>query len=57
MEPFYGTHQGGIVTSPQSHTYFAVLDVTTNDRRQLTDLLRRWTAIAANLASGRPHFR
>jgi deferrochelatase/peroxidase EfeB len=53
-EPFYGTHQGGIVTSPQSHTYFAALDVTTNDRRQLTDLLRSWTAIAANLTSGRP---
>ncbi|MGO9856540.1 MAG: Dyp-type peroxidase [Acidimicrobiales bacterium] len=53
-EPFFGTHQGGIVTPPQSHTYFAALDVTTNDRRQLTDLLRRWTAIAANLTSGRP---
>jgi deferrochelatase/peroxidase EfeB len=53
-EPFYGTHQGGIVTAPQSHTYFAVLDVTTNDRTQLTDLLRGWTALAANLVSGRP---
>ena len=53
-EPFYGTHQGGIITPPQSHTYFAVLDVTTNDRRRLTDLLQGWTAIAANLTSGRP---
>ena len=53
-EPFFGIHQGGIVTSPQSHTYFATLDVTTNDRRHLTDLLRSWTTIAANLTSGRP---
>jgi deferrochelatase/peroxidase EfeB len=53
-EPFYGTHQGGIVMPPQSHTYFAALDVTTNDRGRLTDLLERWTAIAANLTAGRP---
>jgi deferrochelatase/peroxidase EfeB len=56
IEPFYGTHQGGIITSPQSHTYFAALDVTTNDRKQLTALLRRWTTMAANLATGGPAF-
>jgi deferrochelatase/peroxidase EfeB len=53
-EPFYGTHQGGISTTPQRHTYFAVLNLTTTDRERLTDLLRKWTATAADLTSGRP---
>ena len=26
-EPFYGSHQGGIVTPTQAHTYFAAFDV------------------------------
>ncbi|MGO9027739.1 MAG: Dyp-type peroxidase [Acidimicrobiales bacterium] len=54
VEPFYGAHQGGVTTSPQSHTYFASLDVTTDQRGELAELLRSWTAIIANLTSGRP---
>jgi deferrochelatase/peroxidase EfeB len=53
VEPFYGLHQGGITTQPQSHTYFAALDVTTDRRNELAALLQSWTAVAANLTSGR----
>ncbi len=52
VEPFYGAHQGGITTTPQSHTSFAALDVTTDRRHQLVDLLRRWTTMAASLTQG-----
>lgn len=51
-EPFYGERQGGIITPPQSHTYFAALDFTATDRRKLMELLQRWTALAAGLTSG-----
>jgi len=53
IEPFYGTHQGGITTSGQSHTYFAALDVTTDERHELVKMLRNWTAIASNLTTGK----
>ena len=33
-EPFWGAHQGGIVTPPQSHTYFAAFDLTTDEARR-----------------------
>ena len=52
-EPFYGTHQGGITTSPQSSTYFAALDLDTGDRGDVEDLLGTWTNSAANLTAGR----
>jgi deferrochelatase/peroxidase EfeB len=51
--PFYGIHQGGISTPPQRHSYFAALDVTTDERRQLVQVLQAWTEVAANLCSGR----
>ena len=31
-EPFWGAHQGGIVTPVQAHTYFAAFDLTTDKR-------------------------
>jgi len=52
VEPFYGVHQGGILTSQQSHTYLAALDVTTERRQDLAGLLRHWTDIAARLSAG-----
>ncbi|HEY5271856.1 MAG TPA: Dyp-type peroxidase [Acidimicrobiales bacterium] len=53
-ESFYGSGpQGGIVTSAQSNTYFASLDVSTEKRRDLEDLLRSWSDAAADLAVGR----
>jgi len=53
-EPFYGAGpQSGIVTSAQSSTYFASLDVVTEKRQDLQDLLRAWSDGAANLATGK----
>jgi deferrochelatase/peroxidase EfeB len=53
-EPFYGIHQGGVTTTPQSHTYFAALDLATGKRTDVAELLRAWTDMAANLTAGRP---
>ncbi|MBB5413590.1 deferrochelatase/peroxidase EfeB [Paraburkholderia sp. HC6.4b] len=51
-EPFYGPHQGGIVTPQQSHTYVAALDLTTDKRDDVIALLRTWTEAAARLTQG-----
>ncbi len=53
VEPFYGVHQGGILTSPQRYTHLAAFDLTTNRRNDVADLLRHWTAIAFRLTQGR----
>src|SRR5471032_383684 len=52
VEPFYGVHQGGIVTPQQSHTYVAALDLTTDKREDVIALLRAWTDAAARLTLG-----
>ncbi|OAJ52368.1 peroxidase [Paraburkholderia ginsengiterrae] len=52
VEPFYGTHQGGIVTPQQSHTYVAALDLTTEKREDVIALLRAWTDAAARMTQG-----
>ncbi|WP_341316021.1 iron uptake transporter deferrochelatase/peroxidase subunit [Paraburkholderia sp. IMGN_8] len=52
VEPFYGAHQGGIVTPQQSHTYVAALDLTTDKRDDVIALLRAWTDAAARLTQG-----
>lgn len=52
LEPFYGLHQGGIVTPQQSHTYVAALDLTTDKRDDVIALLRTWTDTAARLTQG-----
>jgi deferrochelatase/peroxidase EfeB len=53
IEAFYGAHQGGIATSPQTHTYFAAFDVVADRTSELTDLLKTWTSVAANVTSGK----
>jgi deferrochelatase/peroxidase EfeB len=54
IEPFYGAGpQGGIVTSAQSNTYFASLDVSTERRQDVQDLLRSWSDGAASLTAGK----
>jgi hypothetical protein len=35
VEPFYGEHQGGIVTRTQAHTYLAAFDLTTTSRDKI----------------------
>ena len=52
--PFWGAHQGGIVTPAQAHTYFAAFDLTTDKRDAVETLLRAWTAAAAWLSAGKP---
>jgi deferrochelatase/peroxidase EfeB len=51
-EPFWGAHQGGILTPQQSHCYFAAFDLSATKRDQVVSLLQRWTAASARLASG-----
>ena len=46
-EPFWGTHQGGILTRPQRHAYFAAFDIIAAGREDVVQLLRAWTAAAA----------
>jgi deferrochelatase/peroxidase EfeB len=53
-EPFYGMHQGGIVTPAQDHTYFAAFDLTTTKREDVVTLLRIWTDAAARMSTGAP---
>lgn len=50
--PFYGAHQAGIVTPAQDRLHFAALDVTSDRRDELIDLLRAWTSAAAQMTGG-----
>jgi deferrochelatase/peroxidase EfeB len=52
--PFFGEQQAGIVTPAQDRLHFVALDVTTDDRDELVDLLRRWTDAAARMTRGEP---
>jgi len=51
-EPFWGAHQGGIVTDTQQHTVLAAFDLIGTDRAQLVTMLKAWTALAGALAKG-----
>jgi deferrochelatase/peroxidase EfeB len=51
-EAFYGAHQGGIATPPQSHTYIAAFDIVATKRGDVAELLRRWTSAAARMTAG-----
>jgi deferrochelatase/peroxidase EfeB len=51
-EPFWGEHQGGIATKPQHFIYFAVFDLTTNNREDVIKLLKAWTAASARMSEG-----
>lgn len=52
--PFWGAHQGGILTPCQQHTYVAAFDIAATKRDDVAALLRRWTAAAARMATGQP---
>ena len=52
IEPFYGAHQGGIVTPQQSHAYVAAFDLKTDKRDEVIALLREWTQAAARMTQG-----
>jgi deferrochelatase/peroxidase EfeB len=51
-EPFWGTHQSGIITLSQKHTCFAAFDLTTDKKADVIALLRAWTEAAARLTAG-----
>ena len=51
-EPFWGEHQAGILTTRQTHTYFAAFDLLTAERADLAALLARWTDAAARMTQG-----
>jgi hypothetical protein len=51
--PFTGAIQAGISTPAQDRLHFAAFDLTTNDRRDLRDLLRAWADAAATMCAGK----
>jgi deferrochelatase/peroxidase EfeB len=51
-EPFWGEHQGGILTPLQHNTYFAAFDLITTDRDDVVKMLQVWTAAAARMSLG-----
>ncbi|MGB7796660.1 MAG: Dyp-type peroxidase [Pseudonocardiaceae bacterium] len=53
VEPFRGTHQAGIVTDSQQHTVLAAFDLTSNNRNDLTALLKAWTQLGTELVTGK----
>ncbi|HWE06841.1 MAG TPA: iron uptake transporter deferrochelatase/peroxidase subunit [Rhizomicrobium sp.] len=52
VEPFYGAHQGGILTPAQRHTYFTAFDLDTRKRADVIALLLMWTEAAALMSRG-----
>ena len=50
--PFWNSHQAGITTPQQSHTYFAAFDVVADKRDDVIALLKKWTETAAKLTGG-----
>jgi deferrochelatase/peroxidase EfeB len=51
-EPFWGLHQGGILTPVQSQCYFAAFDLVTTERDDIARLLQAWTSAAARMSAG-----
>lgn len=52
VAPFHGPHQQSAIATPRRVTAFAALDVTAENRTELTDLLRTLTDRARFLAAG-----
>jgi deferrochelatase/peroxidase EfeB len=50
---FTGPHQAGIVTPAQDRLHFVAFDVTTDDRAELVEMLKAWTAAARRMTAGR----
>jgi deferrochelatase/peroxidase EfeB len=51
-EPFWGAHQGGILTPAQAQTYFVSFDLVTTQRDDVAKLLQAWTSAAARMTEG-----
>ena len=50
--PFEGRHQAGISTPVQDRLLFASFDVVTDDRAELVQMLRDWSAASRRMAAG-----
>jgi len=50
--PFFGAHQGGIVTPAQDRLHFAAFDVQDITREELVELLQDWTYAASRMTAG-----
>jgi len=50
--PFRGERQAGIITPQQDRMHFCSFDVTTNDRDEVIELLKQWTAMAERMTQG-----
>jgi len=50
--PFYGEHQAGIATPAQDRLHFAAFDLVDPSPSILRDLLREWSAAAAEMTAG-----
>jgi deferrochelatase/peroxidase EfeB len=50
--PFWGDHQGGIVTPQQRHTYFASFDLVAPGRDDVVTTLKAWTTASARMSQG-----
>lgn len=51
-EPFFGPHQGGILTRMQGHTYFAAFDLVADTPSAIAKMLQDWTAATARMTTG-----
>jgi deferrochelatase/peroxidase EfeB len=52
VEPFYGLHQGGIMTALQNHTFFATFNLVARTRTEVIAVLQAWTDAAARMTRG-----
>ncbi|HEX9169627.1 MAG TPA: Dyp-type peroxidase, partial [Roseiarcus sp.] len=51
-EPFFGPHQGGIATPPQTNSYFVAFDLVAKTVDEVTMMLRLWTDAAQRMTAG-----
>ena len=51
-EAFFGPHQGGIATPPQTNSYFVAFDLVAKTVDEVTMMLRLWTDAAKRMTAG-----
>jgi deferrochelatase/peroxidase EfeB len=51
-DPFYGPHQAGIATPPQTNAYFVAFDLVAKSVDEVTAMLRLWTDAARRMTAG-----
>ncbi len=51
-EAFFGPHQGGIATPPQTNSYFVAFDLVAKTVDEVTMMLRLWTDAAQRMTAG-----